>query len=196
MLGQHLNADEPIKLESLTTTDGTKYSNVTVTKITGDTIRFMHSDGINSVSINIVKKDPSSMQLFEKVEQLAKQDQLIKEKREHEERANQLRIQEQQANEMQSIRQLIAENKPIKIDIWKKLLEGKDMSQVRDLLGPPNNVTDTALSWMGQTTRDDFRTKWTYADKAIDSDSGARVYMYIYFEQKPNGKVREVMDDR
>jgi len=71
----HAQSEERLKLPVLVTASGETYSNVTVTSINGDVIRFLHSDGVSSIAISSIKKDSNSAKVFEADEKIKEQKQ-------------------------------------------------------------------------------------------------------------------------
>jgi len=178
----YAQSDQSIKLPTITTTDGETYSDVTVTRINGTEVRFMHSNGVKSIPLSSIQRDAITSVLFEKVGEQAKLTQLEKEKQYQEQLAKEQRAQAEQAAEMEKARALLAENKPLELDLWRKILSGKKTTEVKELIGPPLTVKEVMININPFNRMGDYRKVWIYHAKVLDSDSGTTKSMHVFFE--------------
>jgi hypothetical protein len=162
------DANQRIKIGTLNTTNGETYHDVTVTSITNGNIRFMHNNGIKTLSISVIMQDDSSRKLFESIKELEKQAQLEKEKSE-----KQTQLEKEKVDKENQIKQANLESQRITsyyraMDLINAI-KNKDPltstqlellfsygnlldSQVKSLLGPPDYVIREIWTWQNRAT--------------------------------------------
>lgn len=160
IISANMNAQsiqENIPIEKITTLDGETYTNVTVTSISEDKIRFIYSDGIKSMPISKINSDAFSAKIFNCISEMAKQSRLANDKMA---RDNQIAKEKHylaignlvldEVRKLRSkgdyIRQKLLNKEFSDIELSNEL-EGMSPTDVKILLGPPDSGKDDFFSY-------------------------------------------------